>query len=223
MSQLTEQYDDIATLIDHLPAGPEAGREISYEQFGVEWIHRILQVERIATMVNRIVGPTIELGPIGAGPGRQFAQVHVLGTFRECKGEVIPGEVLTFRIYLPISVVFDLDMKVDRHRFNADVVVPLRLEVHAEHPLRLRMEITAPAPEDVALNLTAETRRATILQKLAGMEGELRRFLIKVVQVEFAKPYVQRALHLDVEELVTGAWDHITEPILPRGPEDRQF
>ncbi|GAA3820102.1 hypothetical protein [Nocardioides panacisoli] len=201
---------------------PEPVRAITYEQFGVEWVRRVLGKDRVVRMINEILGETIQLGPIGAGPGRQFATVSVLGTFRECKGEEIHGDVLTYKVFLPISVVFDVDMKVDRHRFNADVVVPLVLRVHAEHPLRIRIDIAVPQPEDVALNLQADTRRAAVLQKIAGMESELRRFLVKVVQVELAKPYVQRATHLDIAELVDNAWGELTRPILPQGPEDRQ-
>ena len=40
-----------------------------------------------------VLGPTIKLGPIGAGPGRKAATVSALGTFRPCKGDVIPGEL----------------------------------------------------------------------------------------------------------------------------------
>lgn len=217
--------DEIVALADELaedPAAPEPARPISYEQFGVEWVRRILGKDRIVRMMSEILGDTIQLGPIGAGPGRQLATVSVLGTFRACKGEEIEGNVLTYQVFLPISVVFDLDMRVDRHRFNADVVVPLILSVHAEHPLRIRIDIAVPQPEDVALHLQADTRRGAVLQKLAGIESELRRFLVKVVQVELAKPYVQRATHIDIEALVDNAWGELTRPILPQGPEDRQ-
>lgn len=200
-------------------AGPSP--EISYEQFGAAYIRRVLHKDRILKMVNDVLGPTIELGPIGAGPGRKAAMVSVLGTFRETKGEEIPGELLAYRVFLPISVVFEVDLRVDKHRFTADVVVPLTLTVHTVAPLRVRIDITVPAEDEVALTLQADTRRGAVLQKVAGLEAELRRFLVKVVRTELAKPYVRRATDFDMAALIDDAWPGIAAVILPRGPEDR--
>lgn len=200
----------------------EPAREISYEAFGVEYIRRVLHRDRVLRLVNEVLGETIELGPIGAGPGRSFATVSIVGTYRAAKGEEVPGDLLAYRVYLPIGVVFDLDMRVDRLRFNADVVVPLTMTVHVEAPLTLRIDIDVPDEDEVALTLHTPTRRGTVLQKLAGLEAELRRFLVKVVRTELAKPYVRRATHLDMEQLIDGAWPQIAASFLPAGPEDRR-
>jgi hypothetical protein len=199
----------------------EPAPEISYEQFGAAYIRRVLHKERILTMVNELLGPQIQLGPIGAGPGRKAATVSALGTFRECKGEEIPGDLLSYRVFLPISVVFDVDLRVDKHRFTADVVVPIILTVHTVAPLRVRIDITVPSDDEVALTLQSDTRRGAVLQKLAGLESELRRFLVKVVRTELAKPYVRRATDFDMAALIDEAWPGIAAVILPRGPEDR--
>jgi hypothetical protein len=204
------------------PTAPVRSREISYEAFGVEYVHRILHKDRILRLVNEVLGDRIELGPIGAGPGRSFASVSVVGTYRPTKGEQIPGDLLAYKVYLPISVVFDLDMRVDRHRFNADVVVPLTLSVRVESPLTICIDIGIPGEDEIALTLQTPTRRGTLLQKLAGLESELKRFLVKVVRTELAKPYVKRATRLDMIDLIDDAWPHIAASFLPSGPEDRQ-
>ncbi|WP_183094705.1 hypothetical protein [Nocardioides stalactiti] len=204
------------------PEAREQEHEISYEEFGFEYIRRVLHKQRILTMINELLGPTIQLGPIGAGPGRKAATVSALGTFRECKGEEIPGDLLAYRIFLPISVVFDIDMRVDKHRFTADVVVPIILTIHTVAPLRVRIDITVPNEEEVALTLQSDTRRGAVLQKLARLEPELRRFLVKVVRTELSKPYVRRATDFDMAELIDNAWPGIAAVILPQGPEDRE-
>ncbi len=196
-------------------------QEISYEEFGATYIRRVLHKERILNMINELLGPQIQLGPIGAGPGRKAATVSARGTFRECKGEEIPGDLLSYRVFLPISVVFDVDLRVDKHRFTADVVVPIILTVHTIAPLRVRIDITVPSDDEVALTLQSDTRRGAVLQKLAGLESELRRFLVKVVRTELAKPYVRRATDFDMAALIDDAWPGIAAVILPRGPEDR--
>jgi hypothetical protein len=214
-----------AELGDFAGTDPDAtGREaeeISYEQFGGEYIRRILHKERILSMVNELLGPEIRLGPIGAGPGRKAATISAVGTFRPCKGEELPGGLLTYRVFLPISVDFDVDLRVDKHHFTADVVVPITLTVHTVSPLRVRIDITVPGDEEVALTLQSDTRRGAVLQKVARLEPELRRFLVKVVRTELAKPYVRRATDFDMAALIDEAWPGISAVILPRGPEDR--
>jgi len=187
----------------------------------VEFIRRILHRERILRTVDQLLGDTLELGPIGAGPGRAFATVSVHGTYHPTTGEELPGELLVYRVLLPISVEFDLDMRVDRHRFNAEVVVPLTLSVHVDEPLTIRWDIQVPAEHEVQLSLQSGSRRAAVLQKVAGIEAELRRFLVKVVHTELEKPYVKKATNLDMEDLLDATWPAISAEFLPRGPEDR--
>ena len=201
---------------------PERQATTSYEEFGVQWIHRILHKDRILAVVDEILGDEIRLGPIGAGPGRALASVSVVGKYRPTTGEQLPGDLLRYRIDLPISVVFDLALPVDRLTFNAEVLAPLVLTIHTELPVRLRMQIDVPAEEDLVITLGSDTRRGSVFQKITNLEGELRRFMLKVVRIELDKPYVQRALNLDMEQLIDNAWPQLSAQFLPQGPEDRQ-
>lgn len=201
------------------PAG--TARDISYEEFGVSWIRRVLHKDRILRTVDQVLGDHIALGPIGAGPGRAFASVSFVGTYRPTTGAEIPGDLLAYAIELPISVDFELGLPLDKLRFQAEVVVPLVLEVHTEAPLRLRLELITPSEDQIVLQLNTDTRRGAMIRRIAGLDGELRRFLLKVLDTELAKPYVQRATRLDMEELISTAWPAFTEQFLPRGPDDR--
>lgn len=195
----------------------------SYELFGVNWIRRVLHRDRVLRTVDQVLGDQIALGPIGAGPGRAFASVSFVGSFGPTTGEEVVGApLLTYAIDLPISVVFQLELPLDRLNFNAEVVVPLQLVVHTEEPLRLRLELVTPTEDQIGLELKTDTRRGAMLRKLTGLDSELRRFVLKVIDTELAKPYVQRATHLDMEELIDHAWPALTERFLPQGPEDRQ-
>ncbi|HWJ09731.1 MAG TPA: hypothetical protein VNS46_10170 [Nocardioides sp.] len=202
--------------------GPtQAAGPASYQRFGVHWIRRVLHKERILRTVDAVLGDQISLGPIGAGPGRAFASVSFTGTFGPTTGEEVPGELLTYAIDLPISVVFQLDLPLDKLNFNAEVVIPLVLVVHTEDPLRLRLELITPTEDQIGLELKTDTRRGAILRRMTGLDSELRRFVLRVIDTELAKPYVRRATHLDMEELIDHAWPKLTEQFLPRGPEDR--
>lgn len=194
----------------------------SYERFGVNWVHRVLHLDRILTTVDQVLGDQLALGPIGAGPGRAFASISFVGTFHPTTGHEIPAELLTYAINLPITVVFDLDLPMDRLTFNGEVVIPLVLVVHTEEPLRLRLEIRTPTEEQIQLQLHTDTRRGSVIRKIAGIDGELRRFVLKVIDTELNKSYVQKAMNLDMEELIAEAWPALTQQFLPRGPEDRR-
>lgn len=201
---------------------PEASGPASYERFGVHWVRRVLHKDRILRTIDAVLGDQISLGPIGAGPGRAFASVSFTGTFGPTSGKEVPGELLTYAIDLPISVVFQLDLPLDKLNFNAEVVIPLVLVVHTEDPLKLRLELLTPTEDQIGLALKTDTRRGAILRKMTGLDAELRRFVLKVIDTELAKPYVKRATYLDMEELIDHAWPMLTEQFLPRGPEDRQ-
>jgi hypothetical protein len=208
---------------DGAGAAPYGEGPVSYEQFGVNWVRRVLNLERVLGTVDDVLGDRLELGPIGAGPGRAFASVSIVGKYRPTSGyEVLGEELLTYAIDLPISVVFDLELPLDKLTFNADVVVPLVLVVHTEAPVRLRMEIKRPTGDQIRLQLQTDTRRGTMLQKVANLDAELRRFLLRVLDIELSKPYVVRALNLDMEELIDAAWPVLSAQFLPKGPADRK-
>lgn len=194
----------------------------SYERFGVNWVRRVLHLDRILATVDQVLGDQIALGPIGAGPGRAFASISFVGTFHPTTGHEVPAELLTYAINLPISVVFDLDLPMDRLTFNGEVVIPLVLVVHTEEPLRLRLELRTPTEEQIQLQLHTDTRRGSVIRKIAGIDGELRRFVLKVIDTELNKTYVQKATNLDMEVLIAEAWPALTQQFLPRGPEDRR-
>jgi hypothetical protein len=46
--------------------------------------------------------------------------------------------------------------------------------------------------------VATERRRSVLLQRVAGLDDELRRFLVKVVARELEKPHVQRATRIDM-------------------------
>ncbi|MFC5730322.1 MULTISPECIES: hypothetical protein [Nocardioides] len=194
----------------------------SYQRFGVNWIRRVLDRERVLRTIDDVLGEKIELGPIGAGPGRAFASVSILGQFHPTSGEEVPAELLTYAVNLPISVVFDLALPLDTLTFSAEVLVPLVVVVHTEEPVCLRLEIRVPTEDQIELHLHTDTRRGRTLQRIAGLESELRRFLIKVLTTELDKPYVKRATFLDMEQLIDHAWPALSSQFLPQGPDDRK-
>ena len=124
---------------------------MTYEAFGDVFLRRVLHTERVLRSIDRILGPTFELGPIGAGPGRKIARLIARGRFLPTYGEELPADDVAYRVFLPVSVDFDLDLRVDHHHFHAEVVVPLIVRLRLVEPLTIVWDITPP--EDYRIDL----------------------------------------------------------------------
>lgn len=195
---------------------------VTYEQFGEIFLRRVLHIERVLRSIDRILGPDFTLGPMGAGPGRRVAKLTAKGEFLPSYGEALPGPEVAYRVMLPVSVVFDLDLRVDTHHFHADVVVPLLVRLRLIEPLTIIWDITPPEESELQIEITGESRRSTALQKLAGLEGELSRFLLRFVDRELDKPHVRRARAIPVIDVIDGAWPEISAQFLPNSAADRE-
>ena len=198
----------------------EPDNAISYDEFGMRFMDLVLHRDRVMQSINRVLGEDIHLGPIGAGPGRKVAKVTATGTFGTAYGEALP-DVVGYQVNLPVHVAFDLDLGVDMLRFNSEVLLPLRLTMELVEPLTILWHITPPHPDDVVMTVESDTRRATVLQKLTGLDGELRRFIVRFVERELEKPHVRKAMRIDLVTLIDNAWEHIAAQFMPNGPEDR--
>jgi hypothetical protein len=181
---------------------PPAEPEMTYAEFGENFMRMVLHRQRVLASIDRVLGEKIELGPIGAGPGRVFAKLRATGWFQPTSGVEIPGDLLAYRVILPIDVDFEIEIARDVNRFRAKV-------------LTILWDITGPREDEVSISVETDKRRSAVLQKVAGLDAELRRFLMRVVEVELAKPHVKRATRLDMRDLIAGAWPAIADQFLP--------
>ncbi|MFL6158911.1 MAG: hypothetical protein ACJ72D_22710 [Marmoricola sp.] len=193
---------------------------IGYDEFGMRFMNLVLHRDRVMESINRVLGDEFSLGPIGAGPGRKVAKVTANGTFGKAYGEALP-DVVGYEVNLPVQVAFHLDLGIDMHRFNAEVVLPLRLTMELVEPLTILWHITPPHPDSVVMKIGSDSRRAAVLQKVAGLDGELRRFIVRFVDRELEKPHVRKAMRIDLVTLIDNAWEHIAAQFMPNGPDDR--
>lgn len=200
----------------HTPAA------MAYEAFGEKFLREVLYLDRILQSVDRILGDDLRLGPIGAGPGRKMATLTAFGTFMPSYGETLPGPLVAYKVYLPVDVTFEIDLHIDVHRFHAEVLVPLTIVLRLEEPLTVVWDLIEPREDELVVNIKSAARRSTVLQKMAGLDAELRRFLLRFVQKELDKPHVRKARRINVAEVIDGAWPEISAQFLPNSPEDRQ-
>jgi hypothetical protein len=195
-----------------------AGTEITYEDFGRRLFEQVLHAGRIEESIATVLGDRIELGPFGAGPGRFLAKVKAAGTIGRPIATRLPGDMVAFRVLLPIDVVFDLDIAVDVHTFRAALEVPITLTARGAAPLTIVWDITPPQLHEMDVQVTVDRRRSELLRRMAGIDEELRRFMLRYVTRELQKDHVVRATHIHLGEVIDAAWPMISAQFLEPGP-----
>ena len=187
---------------------------VSYAEWGERFFAQAVTVERVLAGVNVLAGQPIDVGPMGVGPGR-IVKVSASGAIGTASGEQVGSEPVRFAFRLPVSLKFTIDLGMDKHRFDAEIQVPLTLTARAREDLAILLDITPPTPNQVVVGLKAHGLRASITQHAANVEGELKRFVSTYVTRELDKPYVVAARTIDV----SGAIDKAMATLGPRQPE----
>lgn len=181
---------------------------VDYSAWGVEFFHSAVTPERLINAVSQLAGRPIEMGPIGVGPGR-IAKVRAAGKTGIPAVQQLPQAEVTYRLELPVELRFELDLGLQVQVFHAQLTVPLVLAARATSGLKIFIDITPPAPQEVKVQIQAEGFRASLTQRIANIEYELRRFVVKYVQREVNKPYILKARIIDVDRAIETAWASI--------------
>ncbi len=192
---------------------------LTYEEFGVNFVRQVLHEQRVMESIDRLLGEKIELGPIGAGPGRIFAKARAVGWFQGAHGREVVDDLLVYRLFLPVLVDFELEIAKDVNRFRAEVIIPLTLTVRIEAPMTIIWDIAMPEEDEVTITVETDKRRSAALQRMTGLDAELRRFLVRVIEKELDKPHVRKATRIEMDKVIDAAWPVLADQFLPPLPE----
>ncbi|HEX4190310.1 MAG TPA: hypothetical protein VHZ06_04885 [Marmoricola sp.] len=191
------------------PSGPPADDEfVSYQQWGVDFFDEAVSAERILGAVDNIAGQPIDFGPIGVGPGK-IAKVRAHGAIGAASAHRLDGPAISYRVELPVTLTFEVDLQVETHVFHAELLVPLTLVARAAEGVRIFIEIEPPQSAEIEVKVQAEGIRASIMQRVVNIEAELRRFVAKYVARETTKPHIVAARVIDVSAAIDKAWGSI--------------
>ncbi len=179
---------------------------MDYGEFGEQFFRHAVTAERIEASLARLAGDPIAFGPIGAGPGK-VAQVKARGTVGEGTATPVDDAEVRFRLAIPVALELRLDLGVDVHDFEVDLVVGLDLHARAEAPLRVVIDIPAPDTGDVEVKLSSKALRSTILQRVAGIDREIARFVARYVAKEIDKPHIKAARDVDIADRIDEGWN----------------
>ena len=189
--------------------GDAAFEFVTYHQWGADFFAEAVSGERILGAVNGIAGQPIDFGPIGVGPGK-LAKVRAYGAIGAASAERLDAPEIAYRVDLPVELSFELNLQLETHTFHAQLLVPLVLRARAVEGVRVWIDITPPRSSEVQVSVRAEGIRASIMQRVANVEGELRRFVARYVAREVAKPHIEAARMIDVAAAIDRAWAHLS-------------
>jgi hypothetical protein len=178
---------------------------VTYEEFGRKFFEVAVTPERVAGAFADIAGNEFAMEPIAQGPGG-IAKVSANVKIQEPRVTRRLGDSITFVIHIPLSIDLLLDLRLDKQRFVVSGDIALRATARAAEPLLLIVDVTKPRPSDITVNVSSKSFRGEVLRILAGVDGEIRRFIAQYVADEIDAPQSQAAQVIDVMERVSEAW-----------------
>lgn len=192
--------------VGRLATGPITEAEhVSYETWGAAFFRSAVTADRVLSGVSALSGQPIDFGPIGIGPAK-IIKISARGAIGHATIAPVEDAVLSYRVVVPVDLDFDVVLPDGAHHFHAQLEVPLVLTARALTGVRIYIDVTPPRTRDVVAHVQADGLRASIMQRVANVEGELRRFVAGYVAREVEKPEIARARLIDVAGAIDRAW-----------------
>jgi hypothetical protein len=178
---------------------------LSYEEFGRRFFEVAVTPQRVAAAFADIAGSEFAMEPIAQGPGG-IAKVSANVKIQEPRVTRRLEDTITFVIHIPLSIDLLLDLRLDKQRFAVSGDIALRATARAAEPLLIIVDVAKPRPSDITVNVSSSSIRGEVLRILAGVDGEIRRFVAAYVADEIDAPHSQAAQTIDVAHQLDTAW-----------------
>ena len=180
----------------------------TYEEFGRRFFEVAVTEERVGDAIGAIAGNEFEMGPIGQGPGK-IAKVTARVKVQKPRVTRHLGDPIGFAIQIPLEIDMVIDLRIDRPKFMVFGEIALQATALAAEPLLLILDVKKPRPSDISIQVTSTSLRAEVLRILAGVDGEIKRFIAAHVAGEIDSPESTKAKVIDVAARLDAAWNGV--------------
>lgn len=178
---------------------------VTYEEFGRRFFEIAVTAERVAAAFAQFAGEEFAMAPIGLGPGR-IARVSAQVKIQQPQVTRHLADTITFTIHIPLQIDLLVDLRLDKQRFKVAGDIALQATAHAAEPLLVIVAVAKPQPSDIVVHVSSSSIRGEVLRLIAGVDGEIRRFIAQHVANEIDSPQSQAAQVIDVAEHLDTAW-----------------
>lgn len=189
--------------------GPDSaalGGVLSAQQFTERVLNAAAPPERVAEVVARMLGDEVRLGPILAGPG-EVASATAVGV----RGKVHVATTDDPNWQQKVTVPIDLSVRVEVAgfvvRFRGAVRVRTRLRLHVEQPCVVAVDIEEVGPPNIDTAVEALGAAARLVGCVENLDETITEHVVIFVNDLIRSPAVDKALHIDVVNLLARAWD----------------
>lgn len=195
---------------------------ISLDQFALNLIRQTVTTERVATVIARIAGERIEVGPLHFGPAGavsatglgligavQVTATHGgggAGSGASGAGADLGLGQIGFEATIPGDLTIDLTAGSGGriHRYEGTVVVPMTIGVELRAPARVVLAVAPLRPGDVIVRLRTTGMATFVLQTLGDADREVAAQVAKVVNERVDA--VADLRQIDMATLLDRAW-----------------
>lgn len=181
------------------PPSPEKRDDYSYEAFGRDFFEQAVTQSRVEKALSNLTGDAIDFGPREVGPGG-LASIKAHGEVREPLVTRREGDLIRFDLAIPIYLELTVRLAAHDHRFHADMRARLQLTARAKKPLHIFIDVPPPTKDDVEVKVRAQGIRASVLDIVADVDGELRRYVARYIARQIDKPGIRKMRDIDVRE-----------------------
>jgi hypothetical protein len=181
---------------------------VSYETFGRRFFEVAVTEERVGAAFAAIAGSQFDMPPMAQGPGG-IAKVSANVTIKQPQVTRNVDDSITFDIHIPLLIDLLLDLRIDKQRFTVDGDIGLTATARAAEPLLLIVDVAKPRPSDITVHVSSKSIRGELLRVIAGVDGEIRRFIAQYVREEIDTPESQAAQVIDVAQQLDQTWKGI--------------
>jgi hypothetical protein len=181
---------------------------VTYEEFGRKFFEVAVTEERVGDAIAAIAGDEFTIGPIAQGPGK-LAKVTARVKVQAPHVTRQVGELISFRIRIPLEIDMVVDLRIDKPRFMVFGEIALRAEAIAAEPLLLILDVHKPRATDIAIHVTSKTLRAEVVRIVGGVDAEIKRFIAAHVAGEIDSPESTEAKVIDVARQLNETWTGI--------------
>jgi hypothetical protein len=189
-----------------------ADEQISFEQFGRNFLREVVTTDRVAATIASVVGERIEVGPMAAGPRDaaraimrgKLAGVDVAQADGAAAGQ--DGEAMRFTAVVRLDCTLAVKAPVLSKRYRGTLTIPLVLDVRTAPPLRLVIDVAPPSPPDIGVELESGDRSGRLIQVLGNIDGEVRSQAAAEVARRVEAPEARRHREIDVLAMVDDVW-----------------
>ena len=181
---------------------------ISFDEFGRNFLREVVTADRVAATIASVVGDSIEVGPMAAGP-RDAARATLRGRLVDVAVDLAgedEGEAMRFTALVRIDCTLAVKAPALDKRYRGTLTIPLLLDVRTASPVRLVIDVEPPSAPDIGVELEAGDRSGRLIQILGNIDGEVRAKTAAEVAQRVEAPEARRHREIDVLAMVDDVW-----------------